>query len=496
MTTLPRPGPTLARLAGLALFIVVATLNSAGYRYGASDQAFYVPAIIRRMHPDYYPRDASLIDSQARLTVVDEAIAALVRVTGASIPACFAALYVIALVLLAIAANGLARTYFRSPLAPVALIAALSLRHAISQSGTNTLEGYFHPRQLAFALGALALLCFLRGRSGRVALLVAASGLVHPTTALWFAVWLGVATVVSDRRLVKPAVVAAVVVAAAGAWALTAGPLIGRLRTMDAEWLATIAAKDYLFPLAWPWSVWLINLSYPALILWLYRRRRAAGLVTPRETAVVAGCASLLVLFLAFLPFNALKVQIAVQLQPARVFWMLDFMATIYVVWGLVEYGGPSRRRAQVVTAVVCLLTVSRGAYLALVAFPDRPMFATGLPDSDWGRAMAWARQSPPASQWLADPDHAVRYGTSLRVAGERDVFVEASKDRAIGMYDRTVAMRTRDRVAEIGNFYALTPARARELAAAHDIDFLVTDERLDLPVAFEAGRLAIYRLR
>ncbi len=45
-------------------------------------------------------------------------------------------------------------------------------------------------------------------------------------------------------------------------------------------------------------------------------------------------------------------------------------------------------------------------------------------------------------------PGHAVQYGTSLRVAAERDVFVEGIKDAAIGMYERDVAMRTRDRLA------------------------------------------------
>ena len=68
---------------------------------------------------------------------------------------------------------------------------------------------------------------------------------------------------------------------------------------------------------------------------------------------------------------------------------------------------------------------------------------------------MAWARQSPPASHWLPHPSHAFLYGTSLRVAGERDVFVEVSKDQAIGMYDRPTAMRTRDRLAAIGDFDA-----------------------------------------
>jgi hypothetical protein len=496
MTKIGLPGRVLGLLVGLVLFVVLATLNSAGYRYGASDQAFYAPAVIHRLHPDLYPRDAPLIDSQAHLTMVDETIAPLARLTGASVPALFAALYVASLVLFALAAISLGRIYFRTPLATLTLLAGLTMRHAISKSGTNTLEGYFHPRQLAFALGAWALVCFLRGRDGWALLLVVAAGLVHPTTALWFAVWLAVAAVVANRRLIAPAIAAGVAGAAAGAWALTAGPLAGRLHTMDPEWVATLVTKDYLFPLEWPWSVWLINLSYPALILWLYRQRRTAGLVLPRETAMVAGSLSLLVIFLASLPFNAARVQIAIQLQPARAFWMLDFLATIYAVWSLVEGGRASARRGRLVAAIVCLLTVSRGAYVAFVAFPNRPMFATGLPDSDWGRAMAWARQSSPASHWLADPAHAVLYGTSLRVAGERDVFVEAIKDQAIGMYDRRVAMRTRDRVAEVGNFHALTPERARALAARYDIDFLVSEETLDLPVAFASGALKVYRLR
>ena len=31
---------------------------------------------------------------------------------------------------------------------------------------------------------------------------------------------------------------------------------------MDAEWLAALGDKDYLFPLRWPVSAWLVNLGY------------------------------------------------------------------------------------------------------------------------------------------------------------------------------------------------------------------------------------------
>jgi hypothetical protein len=63
-------------------------------------------------------------------------------------------------------------------------------------------------------------------------------------------------------------------------------------------------------------------------------------------------------------------------------------------------------------------------------------------------------------------------------------------------MYERDVAMRTRDRLAELQDFDTLTPERARSLAERYRLNFLVTTERLDLPVAYSSGPLLVYRLR
>jgi hypothetical protein len=89
-----------------------------------------------------------------------------------------------------------------------------------------------------------------------------------------------------------------------------------------------------------------------------------------------------------------------------------------------------------------------------------------------------------------------VKYGTSLRVAGERDVLVEGVKDAAIGMYERDVAIRTRDRLAALDRFDRMTPDRARALGARYGLDYLVTEQPLDLPLAFASGALHVYRLR
>lgn len=480
----------------LGPFVLLSTLNSAGYRYGASDLAFYVPAALTRVDSSLFPRDAALIASQARLTTVDEVLAALMRLTGASLPALLAVLYCVTLALLAAALWRVGWRLYRTSYATLALLAAATLRHAVSRTGTNTLEAYFHPRQLAFALGTLALASFLgRGRLVPGALVIAA-GLLHPTTALWFAIWLGVATAVEDRASRAPLAASAALGLLGSIWLLSSGPLAGKLAIMDAEWLATLVTKDYLFPLDWPPDVWLINLAYAPIILAIYRRRRAATVLMWGETGLVIGCLSLLMVFGLALPLNAARVSIVVQLQIPRIFWMLDLLATIYVVWALAEGRAGTARRAQVTAAVVLAASLARGSYVMFLKFPDRPIAELAVADDDWGRAMAWARSTRRDSGWIADPMHAARHGTSLRVAGERDVFVEAVKDTAIGMYERGVAIRTRDHLAQLTDFDGMTPARARALAARHGLDYLVSEHPLDLPVAFQSGALRVYRLR
>ena len=480
----------------LVPFVLLCTLNSAGYRYGASDLAFYIPAALERLDPSLFPRDGALIASQARLTMIDETIAVLSRMTGLGLPPLFATLYGTTLALLLAGALLLARMLYRTEWAALAFVAALTLRHAIAKSGTNSLEGYFHPRQLAFALGVLAVVSLMRQRLLVSAALVITGGLLHPTTALWFSIWIAVAAAVNDRRWRRPFGAGAVVIAAITAWMLTAGPLAGRLVRMDDAWLATLETKDYLFPLEWPLYAWVLNLIYAPAIVYIYRRRSSAGVLVPGERGLVWGCLALVAVFALALPFNAARLAIVIQLQIPRVFWMLDFLAISYLIWLIAEDGTSSVRRARIACVAIALASITRSAYIKFVKFPDRPIAEIAVPDNDWGRVMAWARTSPHDSGWLAHPGHAVQYGTSVRVAGQRDVFVEGIKDAAIGMYERDVAIRTRDRLEELRDFDSLTPDRARTLGSRYRLDFLVTVQPLDLPIAYSSGPLRVYRLR
>lgn len=475
-------------------FVVLATLNAGGYRYGASDQAFYLPVVLKKLDPGLFPRDSSVLAAQSTLTMYDEVVAAIVQVSGASLPTIFAVLYIVALILIAagtwLVARGLAFTTWTT----VAFLAAMTLRHAIARSGTNTLEGYFHPRQIAFGLGLLAVAAFLRRQCAVTAVLVLIAGSVHPTAALWFALWLSVAAVIASPAARGVLGWAAIAVGALTAWAIVSGPLAGRLAPMDDEWLYMLAEKDYLFILEWPAYAWLFNLGYVVIVAAVYWQRRRSDAVIDAERGLVIGSAVLLLVFVAALIAQSLHLALAFQLQPARLFLIFDFLATAYVVWALAQMPRRAVLRPAVVAAVVIAFSCVRGFYVLWEA--KRPPVHLALQEGDWQRTMNWAKTTPKESHWLADPYHAILYGSSVRVAAERDVFVEAVKDAALGIYDRRIAERTAKRRAELEDFAGLTVDRARSLGAAYDLDYLVTDRTFGLPLAFESGSLRVYRLR
>jgi hypothetical protein len=478
----------------LVPFVVLATLNSGGYRYGASDQAFYQPAVLAQLDPALFPRDLEVLGAQTHLTLADETMAALVRITGLSVPAVFALLYAGSLVLFAWAVWLIGIRLYTSIWTAAGLLAAFTLRHAIARSGTNTLEGYFQPRLLAYALGAAGIAAFLRGRIGLTSALILIAAAVHPTTAAWFAVWLVVATAIARPEWRRTAYAVMALAAAAAAWLLFGGPLTSRLGTMDAEWRQLLEAKTYLFPLEWPAYAWILNLGYLAVIAWIFRLRQRAGLVDPAERGLVLGSASLAAVFFGALVAQVAGIALAFQLQPARVFWMFDFLAVTYGVWLLAWWGAPLARHARTLALAALAFSAARGVYVIVQA--ERPPVQLAIPDDDWGRVMAFARSTDKSSGWLADPLHAVLYGTSVRVAGERDVLVESVKDAALGMYDRRIAVRTGERIRAVGEYNELTADEARRLGARYDLDYMITERDLDLPRAFTSGNLHVYRLR
>jgi hypothetical protein len=481
--------------AGAAAFCLIAILNCGGYRYGVGDQAFYIPAVTQHLNPDLFPRDRAILHAQDRFMLYDNAIAAFARATGASVPAIFFAGYIAGLALLFGAIVSIGRTLYQTWLGVAMLAALMTLRHRITQTGANSLEAYFQPRMIAFALGAWAIAAYLRGRAAAALALVAVAFAIHPTTATWFAIWIGAALLVSERAWRVPLAALAATGAIAVVWAVVLGPLRGHLARMDPLWASAMAGKDYIFPSEWSASFWLVNLSYLAVASAVFVVRRRRGVARPRETGLLAGGAALVAVFLLSWPLMQTGIALALQLQTSRVFWMLDFLAAIYLGWLLAEAPRTATvRRAAVAAAVVAAL--SRGVFVWGTEHAGNPIARIGFPQDNWTDAMRWIARTPANTHVLADPGHAWKYGSSVRVIGERDVYLEEVKDLALALYSRDVAVEALRRIADVRDFDSFTPDQLRVLAARYDLDYLVVEHDVDLPIAYRNEQFRVYALK
>ena len=79
---------------------------------------------------------------------------------------------------------------------------------------------------------------------------------------------------------------------------------------------------------------------------------------------------------------------------------------------------------------VTIALALARGIYVMRAEHGGDPIVRIGLPENDWMDAMHWIAKTNLNTHVLADPAHAWKYGESVRVAGERDVFLEEVKEK------------------------------------------------------------------
>jgi hypothetical protein len=270
------------------------------------------------------------------------------------------------------------------------------------------------------------------------------------------------------------------------------------LTVMDAGWRALVATKDYTFPTEWSPSTWAINLLGPVVLAGAAAARWRRGLGTAAERGVAVGALLLVAGFLAALPLVDRGVALAVQLQTSRVFWPVELLATLYLVWWIAEgragaAGGPAGRRLAVGLIV---LSVLRGLHVGFLENPRRPAFAAVLPTDEWTSALRWiALNTPHDAYVMADPGHAWKFGTAVRIGAERDVFLEEIKDVAMAIYSRQTAARTIARIGAASSFAEMDAAGLQRLAAAEGLTLVVTERPLDLPVMHASGAVRVYRL-
>jgi hypothetical protein len=145
---------------------------------------------------------------------------------------------------------------------------------------------------------------------------------------------------------------------------------------------------------------------------------------------------------------------------------------------------------------VLVVASTARGIYVGVVEHPERPTLAVDLPGDDWTRALAWVAGHSSADAYvLADPGHAWKFGTAVRIGARRDVYLEEVKDVAMAMYSREAAARVRGRIDAVAGFDGFGEAAVAALAAREGLTVLITERQFALPVLHAEGGVRVYRL-
>ena len=189
---------------------------------------------------------------------------------------------------------------------------------------------------------------------------------------------------------------------------------------------------------------------------------------------------------------------LAVQAQTSRVFWLIEFLATVYIVWVLAEAPWTTKMataRAQFLTAILLVASAAMGFYVLRIEHQN-PLVAVWLPETDWRRLGRWiAAATPRDAHFLVHPDHVNQYGSSFRVVAKRDVLLDRTKDAAMAMYSREAAMRLEERRKAVGELAAIDEGHIATLARQYDLDYLVTERVLNFRLVHQEGALRVYAL-
>ncbi len=456
---------TTARDLVLLLLLAGASVLLNGYHFGQQDAAIYLPAIKQNLDPKLYPHDAAFFLAQTRWTLLDELVAASVRLTHLPLDLCVFLWHLLAIFLVLLACRQLARRCFAAPTTQWAAVATVAAARLLPVASTqiHLTERYLHARDMATAALLFALLAVL-DRQPRALAWLAAAAVLHPAMALYGAFHLAIQAY-GVWKLPRPVLASLLPLGLATQLSgVFAAVVFGPVENQ--AWHDVLGSRPYLFPLRWPWYGWLGVLVTLVLLSWFGRiaaspsfsgasapaGRRVGPLVEHLSRRVeIAGIAGVMgavaiTLVPAFEP--------SVPAEPMRVLHLVFFLF-VFVGGGLLgEYflrNRPLRWALFFVPLCAAAFLSNRLVYGSSphVEWPGR------LPRNHWVESFDWVRRNTPSNALFAlDPRYLLRPGEDVhgfRAFAERSVLADWVKDRAVAAIDPGLAYPWRQQMRDLG---------------------------------------------
>ncbi len=401
-----------------------------GYHPGVEDDAVYLSAIQRRLHPSFYPRDFRLFTMQMQASVFDRLIAAWVRFTHIPVSVsemlgqCLAAFFLLW------ACWALARRCFSTSAGQWAGVALVGVLFTLPVAGTALyiFDQYLHPRAIATALILWAILLILDRRIVLGCTLLVAAVVVHPIMGVFGLSYCAMLWIdgMRTRRFAEEPIATAVAMGIVPVWIFEGS---------SGAWKQALNTRDYYFIGRWTWYEWLGAIA-PIFILWAIARyaRRADRPAMAR----LAECAAFFAAFQLAAACAVLLTPAFIRLTPMQ---PMRYLHLVYILMALLGGGliGEKLLRGHVWRWVALFLPLALGMFIAqraLFAGTEHIELPGVAPHNPWLRAFAWVRTNTPIDAYFALDPYYMQLPDedyhSFRALAQRSELADAVKDAAV----------------------------------------------------------------
>lgn len=412
---------------GLLVLLTFVALLVHGYHPRAEDAEIYVPAIVRILHPSYYPFGREFFEANSHLTLFPHLIAWTVRLTHLSLDWALFFWYLASIFLFLLASWKIASKCFSTAAGrwgAVTMVAAL-LTLPVAGTSLYIFDEYLNPRSISAFAVLFAIDAALDKKYLLTVLWLAITSVIHPFMTV-FGLFFVVLLVILEKFQQRSSTASA----AALLPFLSVSRIFGK-EPSAAFWQCLEDHRYYFLP-RWEWYEWLGILAPLAILWWFIRMARRRGNVAFERLAEATFAFEAICFVAGLVVTIPHSLEILTPYQPMR------SLQLIYALFFLFAGGllGELILKNHVVRWLLLFVPLCAAmcfAQLQLFPATRHVEWPGAAPENPWLRAFVWIRGNTPADAIFAlDPNYMALPDENyqgFRANAERSRLADAKKD-------------------------------------------------------------------
>lgn len=412
---------------GLLVLLTFVALLVHGYHPRAEDAEIYVPAIVRILHPSYYPFGREFFEANSHLTLFPHLIAWTVRLTHLSLDWALFFWYLASIFLFLLASWKIASKCFSTAAGrwgAVTMVAAL-LTLPVAGTSLYIFDEYLNPRSISAFAVLFAIDAALDKKYLLTVLWLAITSVIHPFMTV-FGLFFVVLLLILEKFQQRSSM--------ASATALLPFLSVSRIfgKEPSAAFWQCLEDHRYYFLPRWEWYEWLGILAPLAILWWFIRMARRRGNVAFERLAEATFAFEAICFAAGLVVTIPHSLEILTPYQPMR------SLQLIYALFFLFAGGllGELILKKHVVRWLLLFVPLCAAmcfAQLQLFPATRHVEWPGAAPENPWLRAFVWIRGNTPAEAIFAlDPNYMALPDENyqgFRANAERSRLADAKKD-------------------------------------------------------------------